>query len=380
MSSDRPRSVSVVALLADVPSTGHLGNARARRFALDGDDLAGQSAGFLDFARENIAQGKKVVALYPRWRSGRAERAVQFARGALRTDHVAAVPMDLSPLALSLVADQMAYLAPYLPSGLVAALAAELPEHMLAGGWVKSVASLATIPISVRQHMGSLVPGTAFLAFCAPVQRVGRVRRSNPAPNIPFHPVNPVQVLVSAGRDADQSHFDAQFIPAIQPVSSHDLPDQPLGPAYWGTTKYVEFVVFSAHQDALTQPVRAIRPTTCAWCREPVAETHCPFCGAANQPPVGRPPTYSRAVQVPTPTALVPPPAQGSGPPARPAPRAAPPEAPRPAGTPARGTPPPGYGSVSGITSYPQAPESFSPSLGDGTDPGETRPHHPTRR
>ena len=259
-----------MALLADIPSTGHLGNARAQRFSLDGDDLATQTGEFLDFAFHHVNQGRKVVALYPRWRSGRAERAIRFARGALRTDHIAAVPLDVSPLALSLLADQLAYLAPYLPSGLTAELGDTLAAHVLAGGWLRSVANLSTIPITVKQHMGSFAPGVVFLAFCAPVKRVGRVKKANPEQNIPFRPLNPTQILVSAGRDADRTAFEQQFLPVIGATAVHEMPEQPLGPTYWGTTKYVEFVVFSAHQDALTHAVRTLRSTACGWCRERV--------------------------------------------------------------------------------------------------------------
>nr|WP_246421943.1 zinc ribbon domain-containing protein [Nocardiopsis mwathae] len=300
-------------MLADIPSTGHLGSSQAQRFALAGDDHAARSAEFLDFTAHHIAQGRKVVALYPAWRADEAVRTIRFARGALRTDHIAAVSADLSPLALSLMADQLAYLAPYLPSGIIAALAKELPEHMLAGGWLRSVGNLSTIPITLKQHLGSFAPKVKFLAFCAPIPRVGRVKRMDPAPNIPFRPIDPVQMLYSAGDDIDTDTFDQQFIPVIRTDSTRKLPTQPLGKEYWGSSKYVEFVAFSAHPNALTQPARSIRPVTCSWCGEQVAGGHCPFCGAANQMPVGRPPGYSRAGNVPPPVNTQPH-SRGSGP------------------------------------------------------------------
>ncbi|WP_147280460.1 hypothetical protein, partial [Marinitenerispora sediminis] len=306
MSTDRPRSPSVVALLADIPSTGHLGAAQAQRFPLAGDDLATRCADFLDFAAHHTAQDRKVVALYPKWRADHPERAIQFARGALRTDHVAGIAVDLSPLAFSLLADQLAYLAPYLPAGLVAALADELPRHVLAGAWLKGVSNLSTLPISVGQHIASYSPKSAFLAFCAPTRHVARVRGGRPTPAPPFHPVDPVQMLVSAAGDPEAAAFDSRFLPLVRAVSTRPLPPQPLGARYWGSSRYVEFVAFSAHQEALSHPVRSIRPTTCAWCREPVAAPRCPFCGAANRPPVGRPPSYARAGELPAPAAPLP--------------------------------------------------------------------------
>ncbi|MFC3519673.1 hypothetical protein ACFONH_10080 [Streptomonospora nanhaiensis] len=281
MTSDHPRPSSVVALLADIPTTGHLGGVQAQRFALDGHDLAGQAGAFVEFARYHTAQGAKVVALYPRWRGEPARRAVAFARGALLSDSVAAVGMDLSPLALSLIADQLAYLSPYLPPGMIAGLADELPRHTLAGGWLRNVANLATIPISVRQHLGSFAPGVTYLAVCSPAPQVSRVNKADPASVVPFRPQEPVQVLHSCGDNVDPSPFEEQFLPAMRAVAVRRLPPQPLGSLYWGSAKYVEFVAFSAHPRALTDPARSVRPTTCSWCGEPAVGPACRFCGAA---------------------------------------------------------------------------------------------------
>ncbi|UOE17996.1 hypothetical protein NI17_014135 [Thermobifida halotolerans] len=366
-----------MALLADVPSTGHLGDARARRFPLGGDDLAAQTGEFIDFAAHHVTHGRKVVALYPRWQGGRAERAVRFARGALRTDHIAAVPVDVSPLALSLLADQVAYLAPYLPAGLVAELADELASHVLAGGWLRSVANLSTIPITVKQHMGSFAPGVAFLAFCAPVKRVGRVKKTDPAANIPFLPVNPVQILVSAGGDADRTAFDTQFLPVVGATAMRELPEQPLGATYWGSPRYVEFVVFSAHQDALAHPVRALRSTTCAWCGERVVGPRCRFCGAANQTPAGRPPAHRGAA---------PPLSSPSAPPAAAPPRGTPPSpsGPPPPSGPRVPGPPPHPSSPAGPPSPPEAngrprPQPLPPSPVPRTETGPVPEYRPAR-
>ncbi len=301
MPNEQTRSLSVVALLTNIPSTGHLGGAQAQRFTLEGEDLDTQTADFLGFARHYVGRGRKVIALYPKWHRERAERAIKFARGALRTDHVAGVEVDLSPLALSLVSDQLAYMAPYLPSGLIAALADEMPHHLLAGAWLPSVSKLASLPTSVKQHVGSYSPNIKFLAFNAPVQRVGRVKKDDPRPNLPFRPAPPVQVLVSHSEGFDTTTFDKQFMPILGSSSTRVLPEQQLGSRYWGTKRYIEFVAFSAHQNALTEPVHAIRPITCAWCREPVVRLSCPFCGTHNQPPAGRPPIYSKASEVPAP-------------------------------------------------------------------------------
>ncbi|MBB4930150.1 hypothetical protein F4561_000970 [Lipingzhangella halophila] len=301
MSTSPPRPVSVVALLADVPSTGLLGEHQAHRFPLRGGELGERSAEFVDFARHHISQGHRVIALYPKWHAERAQRAVAFARGSLQSDQIGQVSLDISPLALSLIADQVAYLAPYVPPGVAAALATELTGNVLAGAWLKRVNNLSTIPITFKQHVGSYVPKTTFLAFSAPVNRVGRVKKRNPARNIVGRPMEPVQILVARPEGAGIDEFNNQFTPALRPVSLNALPEQPLGATYWGMRKYVEFVAFSGHPEALSNTVRTVRPTPCAWCRELGTAIICPFCGAARQLQAGRPP--ARKADVPPPPA-----------------------------------------------------------------------------
>ncbi|WP_446724955.1 hypothetical protein [Nocardiopsis sp. N85] len=282
MSTALPRSATAVALLADIPSTGHVGEVRAQRFAMHGDGIGERSAAFVAFARQQTAAGRKIVALYPAWRADDAARAVNFARGALRTDHIAGIPLDLSPLALSLVADQLTYLAPYLPPGMVAALCNELPRHLLAGAWLKTVSGLETIPTSMRQHMGSYAPAVSFLAYCAPTPRVERLRPSEVARRLPFRPVQPVQLLCSTPDPTITGIFDDNLPQAIQPVATRTLPAQPLGPEYWGTAKYVEFVALSAHPQALAYAAGAVRASACSWCGEPMTGAPCPFCAAGT--------------------------------------------------------------------------------------------------
>ncbi|MBE3002321.1 hypothetical protein IDM40_27005 [Nocardiopsis sp. HNM0947] len=294
MSRALPRSATAVALLADIPSTGHVGEVRAQRFAMHGDGIGERSAAFVDFARARSEAGQKVVALYPSWQAETAERAVNFARGATRDDHVAGIAVDLSPLALSLVADQLAYLAPYVPPGMVAALSDELPKHLLAGAWLGNVSQVAGFPVSLRQQMSSLAPSVSYLAYCAPSRSLGRLRPSEVARTLPFQPVRPVQLLCSTPDPAITGVFDAHLPHAIAPVATRRLPAQPLGPAYWGTSKYVEFVALSAHPQALAYAASSLRTALCAWCGEPVRARPCPFCaGNATRPMPPRPASSS---------------------------------------------------------------------------------------
>ncbi len=359
MSRALPRSATTVALLADIPSTGHVGEAGAHRFAMRGEDIGERSAAFVAFAREQTGAGRKVVALYPAWQSADAERAVNFARGAMRTDHIAGIGVDLSPLALSLVADQLAYLAPYLPPGMVAALCDELPRHLLAGAWLRTVSGLSTIPTSMRQHMGSYAPSVSFLAYCAPTHQVGRMRASDVSRTLPFRPVQPVQLLCSTPDPGITGVFDDHLPQAIQPVATRTLPAQPLGPLYWGTAKYVEFVALSAHPQALAYAASSLRAASCSWCGEPMSARTCPFCSAtAARTPARQPAPRSG-----------PRPSGGQGPPAAPGSsgRAA---GPLPGST----TRPPGGPGAPGSPGLPGRTATPSPGSTAGPGPDQAPP------
>ncbi|MEU2970486.1 hypothetical protein [Nocardiopsis alba] len=352
MSNAQDRSATTVTLLADIPSTGHVGEAGARRFPLRGDDVGERSSAFVSFAVDEVRSGRKVVALYPAWRAEDARRAVNFARGALRTDQIAGIAVDLSPLALSLVADQLAYLAPYLPPGMIAALCDELPKHLLAGAWLRTVSGLSTLPTSMRQHVGSYAPSVSFLALCAPTAQVGRLRPDELDARLPFRPVQPVQLLCSAPEQTPTRAFDENLPRVIRPVSTRKLPAQPLGATYWGTGKYVEFVALSAHPQALAYAAGSIRASACAWCGEPMATRPCPFCAAGS---TGRP------VRLTTTATPVPPPEEPRTMSTRPSPfpTGSPSPAPPPNGEPSPHRPPPAPGSpVEGAPSRVTGPES----------------------
>ncbi len=373
MSNALPRSATTVALLADVPSTGHVGEAGAQRFALQGDSVGVRSAAFVAFARKEVDAGRKVVALYPAWQDSDAQRAINFARGALRTDHIAGVGVNLSPLALSLIADQLSYLAPYLPPGMVAALSDELPKHLLAGAWLRTVSNLSTLPTSLKQHMGSYAPTVSFLAYCAPNTQVGRLRPAEVARRLPFRPVQPVQLLCSTPDPGITKLFDENLPQAIQPVATRTLPAQPLGPAYWGTDKYVEFVALSAHPQALAYAAGAIRAAACSWCGEPVSAQQCPFCrGNSTGKPIRAHQTGSappRGGRPPAPSPQNPPspqrPQRAQNPPGLPTgPQIQPHQAPRPA--------PPGPPQPGGAPTPPGPPASGAPAHQSGSAPSGT--------
>src|SRR5262249_21176431 len=134
--------MTVVVVLADCPTTGMLPQPHAGRIHLDASANSDAAFEFVAYAAQELREHKAILALYPAWRSAVARRFVQLARGILRTDRIAGVPLDLPPVAFSLVADQLSYVAQDIspPPGCLAGLAQRLPQEIFAGAWVNSVA------------------------------------------------------------------------------------------------------------------------------------------------------------------------------------------------------------------------------------------------
>src|SRR5262249_6720809 len=128
-------SMTAVVVLCDIPTAGVIRQASAAPVRDDptaGSGVVAPRAGGL---REHDA----VLALYPAWRQAGAHRLVQLARAMLDSDRIAGVPLSLPPLAFSLVADQVAFLAEHVSPGLLAGLAHRLPGEVVSGAWVNSV-------------------------------------------------------------------------------------------------------------------------------------------------------------------------------------------------------------------------------------------------
>jgi len=305
--ADRPGArPCTVALLADAPPTGRVGDARARRFPLTGRTEGERASAFVEFAAAELEAGRKVVAVHPDWRSEPAFRAVRFARARGLTDGIAPVGLALPPLALSFLADQLAYLARFLPPGAVAAMAGELPHHMFAGACLHRVGGLSAPPASLAQHAGSFLPGSAFIAVCAPVRRVLTLRPGELAEDLPALPGAPLRVVSAAPDGKASPVFTDDLLPVLRPHSTDGAPEQPLAAEYWGSRRFTEFVAFSAHPEALTYAARTVRTVPCRWCGEHTAEPRCAFCGRTGhrvpprEPPLGGPPSL-RLSPVPAP-------------------------------------------------------------------------------
>ncbi|MFC7732197.1 hypothetical protein [Actinomadura keratinilytica] len=148
--------MTAVVLLGDVPSTQVIQGVSAARLPV-ADTPEGLLA-FVDQVTHLLSRSGAVVAVYPAAEQPAIGRILRMARGLLRTDRIAGVPLELPPLALSLIADQLAFVARYVSPGIVASIATPLTQRIVAGAWVNSVTKLERVKTGIGKHVTSTCP------------------------------------------------------------------------------------------------------------------------------------------------------------------------------------------------------------------------------
>ncbi|MFI0351591.1 hypothetical protein [Actinomadura sp. 9N407] len=278
--------MTAVVLVGELPSTGIIPEPVAWRVA---DSAAPEATlAFVQQTAGALQQHGAVLVIYPAWRPQAAVRLVRQARAFLSTDRIAAIPLDLPPLALSLIADQLAFMAPHVRPGLLASLVQVLADRLYTGAWVSSVAKLEHVQTGLGQHMASLMPGSGFMVAAVPKPVVHRVTAAKPVPEIGHRPLDPV-LMLAAHEHGDVNWLQDRLKPELRVVTLTYVSAQPLSTRYWGAKKYAEFVAFSGHPRDLHLAMQSADCTPCPWCEEPTALAICPFCSRVQDRPVPGP-------------------------------------------------------------------------------------------
>lgn len=319
---DAGRRVTAVLVFGNLPPTGHVRGSGAERVVVGAGEGAVLPHAVLDLVRHRLETAGHVVTLYPAWQPEPALHALRLAHVALATERFVLVPCSLPPLAMSLVADQIGYLAPYCPPGALVALVSALGRVTLSGAWLGSVAGLENVHTSLTHHMASYMPGCRFVVTASPRPHVHRITGSASLGELPFRPADPVHVITGGTEGGDTEWLRRSLLPAVRAQHVRPVPPPPLGEAYWGTKKYVEFVAISGHPNALPVIANSIHCRPCPWCGEQVATPTCPMCSmvspheaateagppAQHRPAPAPPAAHQRPPQPPSPAQPSPPP------------------------------------------------------------------------
>jgi len=238
-----------------------------------------------------IEQHGYVIALYPAAAEGPLTQRLQrlrTVRSVLESDRIALLGVDLPPLGLALLAQQLRQLSvcDFSP-GVLASSARLLAHYIYAGALLGSVAKLDRVPVSLKAHTKSWVPGAQFAVLANPRPQLVRLGQEDlPGPEFG------TRLLVAAGQ-APSDWVTTTLAPSwqVQGVANVPLPEE--STRWWGTGRIVEFAAGLFDVSVLYQLVSSVRREECHWCGLELIGDRCGFCSAPLPPtpaPVELPP------------------------------------------------------------------------------------------
>lgn len=245
-----------------------------------------------------------LVVLVPPERGDPLRRRVHTVRAALEADRVAIVPVDLPPLAVLLLAEQLRQLAATdLGPGVLAGAARLLSHYLHSGALLGSVSRLDRVDVPVGAHLKSLVPGRHFAVLAHPEPHLCEARPDA----VPAGPAFVTQLAVAHGHGVDAGWVTGPLARAWRSRQVREVPLPADSARWWGTGRLVEFTAYIADVGVLYQLVTSVRRDTCGWCGLAVIGDRCPFCSAVlDGQRYVRPPERPRQAVRPGPRAPAP--------------------------------------------------------------------------
>ncbi|MFE9683666.1 hypothetical protein [Streptomyces sp. NPDC006285] len=226
-----------------------------------------------------IEQHGYVIALYPSSAPGDVRRRLHAVRSVLESDRIAVLGLDLPPLGLALLAQQLRQLSvcDFSP-GVLASSARLLAHYIYAGALLTSVAKLDRVPVSLRSHAKSWVPGAQFAVLATPRPQLVRVGQGDLT-----GPEFGTRMLVAPGQ-LPAEWLTGTLAPAwrVQGVATVPLPAE--SARWWGTGKIAEFAAGLHDVSVLYQLVSSVRREECRWCGLELIGDRCGFCAAPLSP------------------------------------------------------------------------------------------------
>ncbi|GGU36697.1 hypothetical protein [Streptomyces lavendofoliae] len=228
-----------------------------------------------------VEQHGHVVALYPASLPARHERRLHTVRSVLESDRIALLRMDLPPLGVAVLVRQLRQLSVCdFQAGVLASAARLLSHYVYAGALLNTVARLDRVPVGLRSHAKSWVPGSQFAVLANPAPRLIKVGTGEQLTGPEFA----THLVLARGQSASEWVTES-LAPAwrVQGIAENALPAE--SPKWWGTGKLVEFAAFLPDISVLYQLVASVRREICSWCGMDLIGDRCGFCSAPLLPP-----------------------------------------------------------------------------------------------
>ncbi|MFJ6695826.1 hypothetical protein ACIQM4_07110 [Streptomyces sp. NPDC091272] len=221
-----------------------------------------------------------VVALYPASLPAAHERRLHTVRSVLETDRIALLKLDLPPLGIAVLARQLRQLSVCdFSAGVIASAARLLSHYVYAGALLSSVTKLDRVPVTLKSHAKSWMPGAQFAVAANPEPQLIKVGGEESLTGPEFS----TRLAVAQGQLT--SPWVTETLAAGWQVQGVEETGLPAGsPAWWGTSKLIEFAAFLPDISVLYQLVSSVRREQCHWCGIQLIGDRCGFCSAPVAP------------------------------------------------------------------------------------------------
>ncbi|AMW12595.1 hypothetical protein A4E84_25790 [Streptomyces qaidamensis] len=208
------------------------------------------------------------------------QRRLYTLRSLMESDRIALFRPDLPPLGLAVLARQLRQLASCdISPGVLASAGRLLVHYIHAGALLGSVARLDRVPVGLKSHAKSWMPGSQFGVLAHPEPHLVRI---TPEAGIPGPEFGTWMLLAKGQLPSDWVTTTLAPSWKVQGLRETRLPAE--SPGWWGTGKLVEFCSYLPDLSVLYQLVTSVRRSQCHWCGIDVIGDRCVFCSAT--PPV----------------------------------------------------------------------------------------------
>ncbi|GHA08147.1 hypothetical protein [Streptomyces purpurascens] len=208
------------------------------------------------------------------------QRRLHTLRSLMESDRIALFRPDLPPLGLAVLARQLRQLASCdISPGVLASAGRLLVHYIHAGALLNSVTRLDRVPVGLKSHAKSWVPGSQFGVLAHPEPQLVRITPEAALPGPEFG----TWMLVAKGQ-LQSDWVTATLAPSWKVQGLREIPLPSESPGWWGTGKLIEFCSYLPDLSVLYQLVTSVRRSSCHWCGIDVIGDRCVFCSA--KPPV----------------------------------------------------------------------------------------------
>ncbi|MGW0293909.1 hypothetical protein [Streptomyces tuirus] len=204
------------------------------------------------------------------------QRRLHTLRSLMESDRIALFRPDLPPLGLAVLARQLRQLASCdISPGVLASAGRLLVHYIHAGALLSSVTRLDRVPVGLKSHAKSWVPGSQFGVLAHPEPQLVRITPEAALPGPEFG----TWMLVAKGQ-LQSDWVTGTLAPSWKVQGLRETPLPAESPGWWGTGKLIEFCSYLPDLSVLYQLVTSVRRSRCHWCGIDVIGDRCVFCSA----------------------------------------------------------------------------------------------------